>query len=168
MTNQGYTLPVTGASISTIVFSDLSKAAPSLIIFRAALSSILPSKIKCCFKISGLGLLVRWSKTSGMVSRWAGGNGTPEKKIFLYKYDVTKFIECVDMFYVKRSYTSFQVFRPDGTKPELSSSFKNKKEKDQSIYINEYLDWYMRGNKLSRQFLDQFDYNKLWFCMVSG
>ena len=46
------------------------------------------------------------------------------------------------MFYVKISYTSFQGFRLDGTKPALSSSFNkiNKKENDQFIYINEYLD----------------------------
>ena len=35
-------LPVTGASISIIVFSDLSKAAPSLMIRKAADSSIRP------------------------------------------------------------------------------------------------------------------------------
>ena len=35
-------LPVTGASISIIVFSDLSNAAPSLMILKAADSSIRP------------------------------------------------------------------------------------------------------------------------------
>lgn len=69
--------PVTGASISIMVFSDLRSAAPSLMIFKAALSSIRPSRMKCCFNTSGLGLLVRGSNTSEMVSLLEGGKGTP-------------------------------------------------------------------------------------------
>ena len=73
-------VPVTGASISIIVFSFLSSMAPSLMILRAADSSILPSRMKCCFNTSGRGLLVRGSNTSLIVSLLEGGNGTPETK----------------------------------------------------------------------------------------
>jgi len=74
-----YDLPVTGASMSIIVFSDRSNVAPSLIIRRAAASSIRPSSMKCCFRTSGRGFAVRVSNTSVVVSLWLGGNGTPKK-----------------------------------------------------------------------------------------
>lgn len=73
-------LPVTGASISIIVFSDLSNEAPSLTMRNAAASSIRPSRIKCCFSISGRGLFVLWSHTSAVVNFRPGGNGTPAIK----------------------------------------------------------------------------------------
>ena len=72
-------LPVTGASMSIIVFSDLSRAAPSLMILSAAFSSSRPSRMKCCLRTSGLGLLVRESNTSAIVILFAGGNGTAER-----------------------------------------------------------------------------------------
>lgn len=71
--------PVTGASMSIMVFSERKRAAPSLIIRRAAASSILPSSIKCCFKTSGRGRSVRASKTSATVNLCDGGNGTSVK-----------------------------------------------------------------------------------------
>ena len=77
-------LPVTGASSSIIVFSALSSAAPSLMIFKAVCSSSLPSRMKCCFRTSGLGLLVLESNTSAMVSLLEGGNGTPRKQVHSY------------------------------------------------------------------------------------
>lgn len=70
-------LPVTGASISIIVFSDLSRAAPSCMIRKAAASSIRPSSIKCCLSTSDWGLPVRASNTSATVNLWLGGKGTP-------------------------------------------------------------------------------------------
>jgi len=70
-------IPVTGASMSIIVFSDLRRAAPSLMILSATFSSILPSSMKCCFKISVRGLFVLASNTSAIVSLCDGGNGTP-------------------------------------------------------------------------------------------
>ena len=72
-------LPVTGASMSIIVFSDLRRAAPSLMILSAAFSSSRPSRMKCCLRTSGLGLLVRESNTSAIVILFAGGNGTAER-----------------------------------------------------------------------------------------
>lgn len=69
--------PVTGASMSIIVFSDLSSDAPSLTMRNAAASSIRPSRMKCCFSMSGRGLFVLWSHTSAVVSFRPGGNGTP-------------------------------------------------------------------------------------------
>lgn len=80
--------PVTGASISIIVFSFLSSIAPSLMILRAADSSMRPSRMKCCFRTSGRGLFVRASNTSLIVNLLEGGNGTPEKRnkfYYLYK-----------------------------------------------------------------------------------
>ena len=58
--NKKIVLPVTGASISIIVFSDLSKAAPSFMIFNAADSSMRPAikKIKIN-KINNLDLTAR-------------------------------------------------------------------------------------------------------------
>lgn len=61
-------IPVTGASMSIIVFSCLNKDAPLLIIFKATSSCSLPSKIKCCLRTSGLGLSLL-SNTSLSVSR---------------------------------------------------------------------------------------------------
>lgn len=62
--------------MSIMVFSERRRAAPSLIIRRAAASSILPSRIKCCFRTSGRGDPVRSSKTSATVILCDGGNGT--------------------------------------------------------------------------------------------
>jgi len=62
--------------MSIIVFSERRRAAPSLIIRRAAVSSILPSTMKCCFRTSGRGDPVRSSKTSATVILCDGGNGT--------------------------------------------------------------------------------------------
>jgi len=62
--------------MSIIVFSERRRAAPSLIIRRAAVSSILPSTMKCCFSTSGRGDPVRSSKTSATVILCDGGNGT--------------------------------------------------------------------------------------------
>ena len=54
-------LPVTGASISIIVFSDLSKAAPSFMIFNAADSSMRPAIKKVeKIKINNLDLTARF------------------------------------------------------------------------------------------------------------
>lgn len=75
------TVPVTGASISIIVFSDLSRAAPSCMIRKAAASSIRPSSIKCCLSTSDWGLPVRASNTSATVNLWLGGKGTPVHSI---------------------------------------------------------------------------------------
>lgn len=72
-----FAVPVTGASISIIVFSDLSRAAPSCMIRKAAASSIRPSSIKCCLSTSDWGLPVRASNTSAAVNLWLGGKGTP-------------------------------------------------------------------------------------------
>ena len=47
-----WSVPVTGASISIMVFSDLSREAPSLMTLNAALSSMRPSRMKCCFNTS--------------------------------------------------------------------------------------------------------------------
>lgn len=73
--------PVTGASISIIVFSERRRAAPSLTIRRAAASSILPSRIKCCLRTSGRGRSVRGSNTSATVNLCDGGKGTSVNKI---------------------------------------------------------------------------------------
>lgn len=82
-------LPVTGASISIIVFSCRKSAAPSFIILRATSSVTLPSNMKCCLKTSGRGLPLE-SNTSLMVSLWLGGNGTPKTdKIYEHVYRVT-------------------------------------------------------------------------------
>ena len=70
-------IPVTGASMSIMVFSDLSSAAPSLMILSATFSSILPSSMKCCLSISVRGLFVFASNTSAIDSLCDGGNGTP-------------------------------------------------------------------------------------------
>jgi hypothetical protein len=85
-----YDLPVTGASMSIIVFSDRSNVAPSLIIRRAAASSIRPSSMKCCFRTSGRGFAVRVSNTSVVVSLWLGGNGTPKNKTETFAHLKTK------------------------------------------------------------------------------
>ena len=77
-------LPVTGASSSIIVFSALSSAAPSLMIFKAVCSSSLPSRMKCCFNTSGFGLLVLESNTSARVSLLEGGKGTPRSRYSNY------------------------------------------------------------------------------------
>lgn len=69
--------PVTGASMSIMVFSDLRSDAPSLTMRNAAASSIRPSRMKCCFNMSGRGLFVLWSHTSAVVNFRPGGNGTP-------------------------------------------------------------------------------------------
>ena len=61
-------LPVTGASMSIIVFSCLNKAAPSFIILRAVSSVTRPSRIKCCLRTSGLGFPLE-SNTSLMLRR---------------------------------------------------------------------------------------------------
>lgn len=63
--------------MSIIVFSDLSNEAPSLTMRNAAASSIRPSRMKCCFNMSGRGLFVLWSHTSAVVNFRPGGNGTP-------------------------------------------------------------------------------------------
>lgn len=70
--------PVTGASISIIVFSCFSIWAPSLMIRRATDSSNRPSRMKCCFKTSALGLPVFSSYTSDSVNLFASGTGTPD------------------------------------------------------------------------------------------
>ncbi len=72
-----YNEPVTGASMSIIVFSWRSRAAPSLMMRRAAASSIRPSKMKCCLSTSGRGLPVFVSNTSATDNLRLGGNGTP-------------------------------------------------------------------------------------------
>lgn len=72
--------PVTGASISIMVFSERRRAAPSLTIRRAAASSILPSRIKCCLRTSGRGRSVRGSNTSATVNLCDGGKGTSVNK----------------------------------------------------------------------------------------
>lgn len=79
-----YTVPVTGASISIIVFSDLSRVAPSCMIRKAADSSIRPSSIKCCLSTSDWGLPVRASNTSATVNLWLGGKGTPAFGVFVW------------------------------------------------------------------------------------
>lgn len=73
--------PVTGASMSIMVFSDLSSDAPSLTMRNAAASSIRPSSMKCCFNMSGRGLFVLESHISAVVNFRPGGNGTPKNKI---------------------------------------------------------------------------------------
>lgn len=70
-------LPVTGASMSIIVFSCRNNAAPSFMSFNATPSSSLPSSIKCCFITSIFGLPLE-SNISDVLSLWAGGKGTPE------------------------------------------------------------------------------------------
>ena len=75
--------PVTGASSSIMVSSSLRMAAPPLMILSAVASSRRPSRIKCCLRTSGLGLLVRGSNTSATVSLLDGGNGTPAKEWLL-------------------------------------------------------------------------------------
>lgn len=67
---------MTGASISIIVFSERRRAAPSVTMRRAAASSILPSRIKCCLRTSGRGRSVRGSNTSATVSLCDGGKST--------------------------------------------------------------------------------------------
>ena len=72
-------LPVTGASMSIMVFSCRRSAAPSLMIRNATSSVTRPSRMKCCFRTSGLGLPLA-SKASLIVTLWLGGNGTAESK----------------------------------------------------------------------------------------
>lgn len=73
--------PVTGASMSIIVFSLRSSVAPSWMMRTAAASSMRPSSMKCCLRTSGKGLpLPRRSNTSATVSLWLGGNRTPAGK----------------------------------------------------------------------------------------
>jgi len=62
--------------MSIMVFSDLRSDAPSLTMRNAAASSIRPSRMKCCFNMSGRGLFVLWSHTSAVVNFRPGGNGT--------------------------------------------------------------------------------------------
>lgn len=76
--------PVTGASISIIVFSERSRAAPSFTIRRAAASSILPSRIKCCLRTSGRGRFVSGSNTSATVSLCDGGKRTSAETVTIY------------------------------------------------------------------------------------
>lgn len=72
--------PVTGASISIIVFSERNSMAPSVMMRNAAASSMRPSSMKCCLSTSGFGLPeLRLSNTSATVSLCAGGNRTPAK-----------------------------------------------------------------------------------------
>ena len=70
-------LPVTGASMSSMVLSCRNNAAPSLIIRRATSSVTRPSRMKCCLSMSGFGFAFV-SNTSWIVSLWLGGNGTAE------------------------------------------------------------------------------------------
>jgi len=86
--------PVTGASMSIMVFSDLSSDAPSLTMRNAAASSIRPSSMKCCFNVSGRGLFVLESHISAVVNFRPGGNGTPINKIGngYYRYGIILFI----------------------------------------------------------------------------
>ena len=72
-------LPVTGASMSIMVFSCRRSAAPSLMIRNATSSVTRPSRMKCCFRTSGLGLPLA-SKASLIVTLWLGGNGTAESE----------------------------------------------------------------------------------------
>lgn len=74
------TPPVTGASMSIIVFSCRRRAAPSLMMRRAAASSMRPSRTKCCLRTSGRGLPVLASNTSATDNLRLGGNGTPKKE----------------------------------------------------------------------------------------
>lgn len=83
-------LPVTGASMSIIVFSERNNVAPSFMILRAAASSIRPSRMKCCLSTSGRGLFVRESNTSEAVSLLLGGNGTPVNTLMMYNVTIHK------------------------------------------------------------------------------
>ncbi|CAB0001016.1 unnamed protein product [Nesidiocoris tenuis] len=76
----GGCIPVTGASMSIIVFSDLRRVAPSLMMRSAAASSIRPSAMKCCLRTSGRGRPPLLSNTSEAVSLCDGGKGTSEKE----------------------------------------------------------------------------------------
>jgi len=67
-----------GASTSSMVFSCLSSAVPSLMMRSATCSSSRPSFTKCSLRISGRGLLLRLSYTSSAFSLLDGGNGTAE------------------------------------------------------------------------------------------
>lgn len=67
---------VTGASMSIIVFSAFSRAAPSCMMRRAADSSSRPSDTKYFFSSSRLGWPLRPTNTSATVSLCLGGNLT--------------------------------------------------------------------------------------------
>lgn len=66
--------------MSIMVLSERKRLAPSVTIRSAAASSILPSRMKCCLRMSGRGFPVRGSNTSPTVSLCDGGNGTPTEK----------------------------------------------------------------------------------------
>lgn len=70
-------VPVTGASMSSMVFSWRKIEAPSFMIRRATVSSTLPSLVRWAFSRSTLGFPSQ-SNTSFMVRRWLRGKGTAE------------------------------------------------------------------------------------------
>lgn len=72
-------LPVTGASMSRMVFSWRRMAAPSLTILSATASSTRPSLVRWAFRRSTRGLPSQ-SNTSFMVRRWLKGKGTAEDR----------------------------------------------------------------------------------------
>lgn len=72
-------IPVTGASMSSIVFSWRSIAAPSLIIRSATASSTRPSLVRWAFRRSTRGFPSQ-SNTSFNVRRWLRGKGTAEDR----------------------------------------------------------------------------------------
>ena len=87
--------------MSIIVFSSRNIAAPSFIIRKATSSVTLPSRIKCCMSTDGFGFPFE-SKTSLIVRRWLGGNGTPlniDHSHHSQHYDIQKHeLHCPDIF----------------------------------------------------------------------
>lgn len=71
-------LPVTGASMSSMVFSWRKMAAPSLTMRSATASSTRPSLVRWALRRSTRGLPSQ-SKTSFMVRRWLRGKGTARR-----------------------------------------------------------------------------------------
>lgn len=72
-------IPVTGASMSSIVFSWRRIAAPSLMIRSATASSTRPSLVRWAFRRSTRGFPSQ-SNTSFNVRRWLRGKGTAEDR----------------------------------------------------------------------------------------
>lgn len=72
-------IPVTGASMSSMVFSWRRMAAPSLMIRRATASSTRPSLVRCALSRSTRGFPSQ-SNTSFNVRRWLRGKGTAEDR----------------------------------------------------------------------------------------
>lgn len=94
-------IPVTGASMSSIVFSWRKIAAPSLMIRSATASSTRPSLVRWAFRRSTRGFPSQ-SNTSFSVSRWLKGKGTAEDRAQTHgqygnckNNSVTQFLFCI-------------------------------------------------------------------------